>query len=391
MDLYGKDKGNVSLPPRLQPHDFDGTKLKDVIINTQKCLYDLKIAESNKRIQRLEKRNKELENTLGDTDYSIKTLQEEKGKEISSLNSQLTSYLVKIEQYKNQLATLQKSRIDDRFTHSERTKNIDEKYKNTRLMLISQIKLLSAKINVLEDYKSMQHILEQKLDMKNQYLIHQKEQVAESLRQIKRKFRIDREKFKKDLYNRVVNLASVFQLETGQHMPCSIPKLLSENIAINNQLSMIMESMTSKKQDCILYDHEVKKYKSKINNAYLNAKRSIVAIKLKKSTIAMLCEMRNKTDIDLSKLFKSNYLTGEQYIVNKDNAKLKARKCETHVKQLEILLYCEKEKLAIAKFQKQWISDQLQTYLQILYDIKYVLINLETKNCATISNKNKIY
>jgi len=43
----------------------------------------------------------------------------------------------------------------------------------------------------------MQHILEKKLDMKNQYLIHQKEQVAESLRQIKRKFRIDREKYNK--------------------------------------------------------------------------------------------------------------------------------------------------------------------------------------------------
>lgn len=51
MDLYGKDKGNVSLPPRLQPRDFDGIKLKN-IINTQKCLYNLKIAESNKRIQR---------------------------------------------------------------------------------------------------------------------------------------------------------------------------------------------------------------------------------------------------------------------------------------------------------------------------------------------------
>lgn len=61
-------------------------------------------------------------------------------------------------------------------------------------------------------------------------------------------------RLKKDLYNRVVNLANVFQLEIGQHMPCSIPKLLSENIAISNQLSMIMESMTSKKQDCILYE-----------------------------------------------------------------------------------------------------------------------------------------
>lgn len=52
MDLYGKDKGNVSLPKRLQPPDFDETKLENVIINTQTRFYDLKIAETIKRIQR---------------------------------------------------------------------------------------------------------------------------------------------------------------------------------------------------------------------------------------------------------------------------------------------------------------------------------------------------
>lgn len=52
MDLYGKDKGNISLPQRLQTIDFDETKLQDVIVNTQKCFYNLKIAEINKRIQR---------------------------------------------------------------------------------------------------------------------------------------------------------------------------------------------------------------------------------------------------------------------------------------------------------------------------------------------------
>lgn len=52
MDLYGKDRGNISLPPRLQPRNFDETKLKDVIVNTQKEFYNLKIAEIKKRIQR---------------------------------------------------------------------------------------------------------------------------------------------------------------------------------------------------------------------------------------------------------------------------------------------------------------------------------------------------
>jgi len=52
MDLYEKEKDiNVNfLPPRLR--NFDDTKLKNVIINTQKCFYTLQIAETNKRIER---------------------------------------------------------------------------------------------------------------------------------------------------------------------------------------------------------------------------------------------------------------------------------------------------------------------------------------------------
>lgn len=52
MDLYGKDMSNVSLPQRLQTINFDETKLEGIIVNTQKCFYDIKIANINQRIER---------------------------------------------------------------------------------------------------------------------------------------------------------------------------------------------------------------------------------------------------------------------------------------------------------------------------------------------------
>lgn len=104
-------------------------------------------------LNRLEKRNKELEDDLEDMDCSIKTLQEEKTQEISGLKSQLTSYIIKIKEYKHQLIILEKARIDDKFTHTAIAINIDEKYKDTRLILISQIKLLSNLFfSILYDY-----------------------------------------------------------------------------------------------------------------------------------------------------------------------------------------------------------------------------------------------
>lgn len=94
-------------------------------------------------LNRFEERNKELEDNLEDTNYFIKTLQEEQMQEISNLKSQIASYITRIKDYKHQLITLEKTRTDDEFIHTTRALNIDEKYKNTRLVFISQIKLLS--------------------------------------------------------------------------------------------------------------------------------------------------------------------------------------------------------------------------------------------------------
>lgn len=56
VDLFGADKGNISLPPRLQsPEVIDGEvdDLKQVMIyNTQEAFYQVRISDILKRIQR---------------------------------------------------------------------------------------------------------------------------------------------------------------------------------------------------------------------------------------------------------------------------------------------------------------------------------------------------
>lgn len=47
----------------------------------------------------------------------------------------------------------------------------------------------------MEDYKSVQQILERKLEAQDEALIHDKEQMSEKLRQIERKFKTDKEKY----------------------------------------------------------------------------------------------------------------------------------------------------------------------------------------------------
>jgi len=93
----------------------------------------------------------------------------------------------------------------------------------------------------------------------------------------------------------------------------------------------------------------------------------------------MLRDIRRKAaNVNLAK-DKFNYFTEEQYMMNKNNAKILAHKCEMRMNYIEVLLYCEKEKLNFAENRKRWISDQLQEQLQVLYDIKYVLKKFKNK------------
>lgn len=84
-----------------------------------------------------------MEDNLEDIDYFMKTLEEEKGQEILNLSKYVTSQAARVDDYKKQLMTVEQSRTDDKIAHTARVININDKYTNTKLMLISQMKLLS--------------------------------------------------------------------------------------------------------------------------------------------------------------------------------------------------------------------------------------------------------
>lgn len=122
----------------------------------------------------------------------------------------------------------------------------------------------------------------------------------------------------------------------------------------------------------------MKEFKTRMNDDQMNITRSIITSKLERTAIAMLQNVRNIANIDLSKFDRPDYLTEEKYILTKDNAAVKAEKSETHMNQLKVSLYCEKAKLDIAKYWKQWVSDQLQLNLQMLCDIKVMLLSIKS-------------
>jgi uncharacterized protein (DUF342 family) len=84
-----------------------------------------------------------LKNNIKDTNYYIIDFEAESTEKISSLSAQVVAQEARINDYRKQLMTLEKTRADNKMAHNEKVISINNKYKDTKLMLISQIKIIS--------------------------------------------------------------------------------------------------------------------------------------------------------------------------------------------------------------------------------------------------------
>ncbi|KZC04477.1 hypothetical protein WN55_05289 [Dufourea novaeangliae] len=187
VDLQGKEKGNISLPLELQSYENEQERNKPIIINMQKAFYNVKISDIENRINRLKDRNDELSEEIETTDDLIFAADTETADEIANLTKLVKSQNNRIETLKNQINTLENNRIQDKETHENNVELFKHKYLEKKVELVSQIKVLNAKINVLEEFKKRQSALEEKLEANKQRMIEYEKEVKEILENIRRK------------------------------------------------------------------------------------------------------------------------------------------------------------------------------------------------------------
>lgn len=171
---------------------------------------------------RLENRNDELLERSEDTGTLIESVDVVTGDRIASLNKQISIETEKIQETRQRLDALTKSREEAKEAHVRNVDAANEKYENKRIDLTSAIKALStpniffsmnneihymeklkkinkkiivdAKINTLEDYKETRAGLREKLRVLDETMTRNKEKVRQRRDEIDRKFKIDREK-----------------------------------------------------------------------------------------------------------------------------------------------------------------------------------------------------
>ncbi|XP_063382227.1 cilia- and flagella-associated protein 157 [Cydia fagiglandana] len=221
-----------------KPEEAKGPMFTEV----ERTFLELQLAEANRKVARLRTTVEELElrNEVIKKDYD--KLDEDRTDIIAHLKRVLNNKNGEINELKEQVKTLEEASLVETAEHK---KNIAEVQKNFKIMkeqLTSECKLLTSKLNTMEEFRITRDILMAKFEKQERQLKEQEMMYKRKIYEIEKKFVIGKDKLKKEMENRLMQLAQDFQDNTGLKIAATTHRVIRENIAINNELEKILAS-----------------------------------------------------------------------------------------------------------------------------------------------------
>ncbi|KAG8230993.1 hypothetical protein J437_LFUL003951, partial [Ladona fulva] len=167
-------------------------------------------------------------------------MDEDRADVISYLNRVVQEKSDEIAELQERVEGLQKARQQESEAFEKRIVVLEHEAKVTQEQLTSEIKLLSGKLNALEEFRIqreelMQKFKQQEKQMEEQELTHKK-----MLYEIERKFIIRRDRLKKEMEASLQELSSQFRNTTLKQIAANTQRTIRENIAINKELDILL-------------------------------------------------------------------------------------------------------------------------------------------------------
>ncbi|KAK9303287.1 hypothetical protein QLX08_005046 [Tetragonisca angustula] len=376
VDLHGKDKGNISLPKKLQLYDDEDEKNLPTIINTQQTFYSIKIADIENRINRLDERNDELLDEIETTNERSAAANAETAEEIANLNKSLLAQNNSIKSLKENIGVVENDRTENRKLHEKKIELFVQKYKKTKVELISRIKVLNARINVLEDFKKIQHALEEKLEANQVQMIENERKIKEAMKIINRKKEFDKEMLKNEMYDCLLDLATQFQREVNKYINLPNQRLMRENIMLKNELLQISTRISSIMDANIILKNAVIDHKQKMNVQTTLMKQNIVTAKVQNEVLKRLRKKFYYTKGYFSFINVPDSAVEQKYLMLIEKARQEENDINFRLSSLKTLLHKERTKINVTKYILKRLECKIKALLETIYDLKYNAICL---------------
>ncbi|KOX74591.1 hypothetical protein WN51_00546 [Melipona quadrifasciata] len=264
VDLHGKDKGNISLPKKLQSYDDEDKKNLPTIINTQRTFYNIKIADIENRINR----NDDLLDEIETTNERSAAVDAETAKEIANLNKSLSVQNNSTKSLEENIGIVENDRTENRKLHEKKIELFVQKLKNEMydclLDLATQFREVNKYINLPNQRLMRENIMNAVIDHKKKMNVRtalMKENIViakvqnEVLKRLRKKFYNTKEYF---------SFINVPDPVVEQKYLMLIEKARQEENDINFQLSLLKTLLHKERTKISVAKYILKRLECKI-------------------------------------------------------------------------------------------------------------------------------
>ncbi|XP_063221835.1 cilia- and flagella-associated protein 157 isoform X2 [Bacillus rossius redtenbacheri] len=211
------------------------------LTEVDKELFQIQISDLMRKVERLKNRCRELETSNEDYQQRYNQLDEDRADIIAYLKRDLQQKTDEITELEERLVGLQKSKDADTAMFLERIAQFEKNYKLMHEQLTSEIKLLSGKLNSLEEFRIQREELTKKYKNQEERMAEQEILHQQAMYDVEKKFIIGKDKLKKEMEAKLLQLSTDFRDAMQLRIAATTHRAIRENIALSNEYNQMLE------------------------------------------------------------------------------------------------------------------------------------------------------
>ncbi|XP_065157283.1 LOW QUALITY PROTEIN: cilia- and flagella-associated protein 157 [Atheta coriaria] len=234
---------------------------KELLTSVDKAFYELELQAIRNKIERLQNFNAEKEKQNVELVESNAKREEERAENISAVKNMLLQKEEDVQALTDHLEELRALQAEERIFYSQQLFEMEAVVSKKREAIVAEIKEVQGKLNSLEEFRVQKDELvkqyEKQVDeMEKAETAHNRE-----IYQIEKKFLKSKDHLKREMIERLVTLSMQFQDVTDTRVADTTHRTIRENIAINNDLNMLVETEVNLKSESEAFINRAKFFK----------------------------------------------------------------------------------------------------------------------------------